>query len=126
MKKIITLTILIIVLIIMDTLDFLPWWSFLLPVFLLGILLPLQKWKVCPFLWGFIAGFSVWLLCTIYFEITYKGEIMHPIAKMIKVTPFLLHLIIGFIGGLLTGLGVYSGYLLRKGREVLELVLPGN
>jgi hypothetical protein len=126
LRKLIALAILIIVLLIMGTVEFLPWWFFLIPVFLLGVFLPLQKWNVYPFLWGFIAGFSVWLLSTTYFEITYKGEIMQPVAKIMKVKPYLLHLIIGLIGGLLTGLGVYSGYLLRKGREFLELELPGN
>ena len=126
MKRFITLAILIIVLLIMGALAFLPWWFFLIPVFLLGVFLPLQKWKVYPFLWGFIAGFIVWVLSTGYFEITYKGELMQPVAKIMKLNPYLLYLTIGLIGGVLTGLGMYSGYLLRKGREVLELELPGN
>jgi hypothetical protein len=126
MKKLITLAILIIVLIITGTLDFLPWWSFLIPIFLMGMLLPFQKWKVYPFLWGFIAGFMVWVLSTAYFEINYSGEIMHTVSKIMKIKPYLLHLSIGLIGGLLTGLGIYTGYLFRKGREVLELELPGN
>jgi hypothetical protein len=125
-KKIITLAVLIIVLIIMGMLDFLPWWSFLIPIFLLGVFLPFQKLKIYPFLWGFIAGFLVWFLYTVYLEMTYKGEIMQSVAKIMKVKPYLLHLSIGVIGGLLTGLGLYSGYVLRKGREVLELELPGN
>jgi hypothetical protein len=94
------------------------------PVFLLGVLLPLKKWKVSAFLWGFIAGFMAWLLSTIYFEIIYDGEIMKSVANVMKVKPYLLHPAIGLIGGLLTGLGVYSGYLLRNGREVLELDIP--
>ena len=108
----------------MGSLDFLPWWSFSVPVFLLGLFLPLKKWKVSPFLWGFITGFMAWVLSTIYFEIIYKGEIMQSVAKIMKVKPYLLHPAIGLIGGLLTGLGVYSGYLLRNGREILELELP--
>jgi hypothetical protein len=124
MKKLITFAILFSVLIFMSLLDFLPWWSFSVPVFLLGVLLPLKKWKVPPFLWGFIAGFMAWLLSTIYFEIIYDGEIMKSVADVMKVKPYLLHPAIGLIGGLLTGLGVYSGYLLRNGREILELELP--
>lgn len=120
------LVILIIVVVTMGTLDFVPWWSFLVPVFLLGVLLPLQKWKVNTFSWGFIAGFIVWVLSSAYFEIAYQGEIMQSIAKIIGINSFWLRLAIGVIGGLLTGLGLYSGYLLRKGNEVLELELPGD
>ena len=94
--------------------------------FLLGVFLPLQKWKAYPFLSGFIAGFIVWVLSTTYFEIIYKGELMQPVAKIMKLKPYLLYLTIGLIGGVLTGLAVYSGYLLRKGREVLELEIPGK
>jgi hypothetical protein len=126
MKKLIALVILVIVLITMGTLNFLPWWSFLVPVFLLGVLLPLQKWKVNTFLWGFIAGFIVWILSSAYFEIAYQGEIMQSITKIIGINSFWLRLAIGVIGGLLTGLGLYSGYLLRNGNEVLELELPGD
>lgn len=125
MKRLITLAILIIVLLVMGALAFLPWWLFLIPVFLLGVFLPLQKWKVYPFLWGFIAGFIVWVLSTTYFEITYEGALMQPVAKIMKLNPYLLYLTIGLIGGVLTGMAVYSGYVLRKGREVLELELPG-
>jgi hypothetical protein len=124
MKKLITFAILFAVLIFMGSLHFLPWWSFSVPVFLLGVLLPLKKWKVSAFLWGFIAGFMAWLLSTIYFEIIYDGEIMKSVANVMKVKPYLLHPAIGLIGGLLTGLGVYSGYLLRNGREILELDIP--
>lgn len=126
MKKLITLTILLLVLIIISNIYFLPWWCFLVPVFLLGVFLPLQRWNVYPFLLGFIAGFMVWILSTIYFEIIYKGEIMQHVGRLLKVNFYLLHLLIGFIGGLLTGLGMYSGYLLRKGKEILELEIPKN
>jgi hypothetical protein len=126
MKKLITLAILIILSIIMGTLNFLPWWSFLIPVFLLGMFLPLKKWKVAPFLWGFFGGFIVWLLSTTYFEIVYEGEIMNTVAKILKVKNYLLHVAIGVTGGLLTGLGMYSGYLVRAGREVLKLELQEN
>ncbi len=108
----------------MGALNFLPWWSFLIPVFLLGVLLPLQKWKVDPFLCGFIAGFLVWVLSTTYLEVFYKGELLQSVAKIMKIKYYLLYIVVGLIGGLLTGLAVYSGYLLRKGREILELELP--
>lgn len=130
MKKILTLAIVILVSMSVQMIIFLPWWSFLVPVFLLGVALPLEKWKVSsPFLVGFIAGLLVWSLSTLYFEATYKGEIINKISEMITVQYYfmdiiIMYTIIGLIGGVLTGLAFYSGFLLRKGREVLHLELP--
>lgn len=107
----------------MGMLDFFPWWSFSVPMFVLGATLPFKKWNISSFVWGFISGFMAWFLSTIYFEIIYEGEIMSSVAKLMSLHIYLLHLIIGLIGGVLTGLGVYSGYLFRNGREVLELQL---
>ncbi|MCC9019511.1 MULTISPECIES: hypothetical protein [Flavobacterium] len=123
MKKLITFAILFSVLIFMGMLDFFPWWSFSVPMFVLGATLPFKKWNISSFVWGFISGFMAWFLSTIYFEIIYEGEIMSSVAKLMSLHIYLLHLIIGLIGGVLTGLGVYSGYLFRNGREVLELQL---
>lgn len=124
MKTIITLVILISVSIITQMINFLPWWFFLAPVFLLGMLLPLGKWKVWSFFWGFISGVIVWTCSTIYFEVTFDGEIIKNIGKLIDLNDYLIYTVIGALGGTLTGLSFYSGYLLRKGREVLNLDLP--
>jgi hypothetical protein len=123
MKKTVTLSIIIIVSMLFQRIVFFPWWVFLVPVFLLGALLPLGKWKVHSFLFGFLAGFLVWTLSTFFFEVSYKGEITTVLGKMISVPYYILYLIIGFIGGILTGLSFYSGFLLRSGREVLSLEL---
>jgi hypothetical protein len=124
MKKIITFAIIILVSIVVQLIPFLPWWSFLVPIFLMGVVLPLERWKIPPFLMGFIAGFLVWSLATLYFETIYKGEIMSKISKIIAVPDYLIYGIIGFIGGILTGLSLYSGFLLRRGKEILCLELP--
>jgi hypothetical protein len=121
MKKIITLVIVILVSTVAQMMVFVPWWSFLVPVFLLGLLLPLEKWNVSPFITGFAAGFLVWLISTLYFEAIYKGEILHKISKLLTSWNYLIYLIVGFIGGILTGLGLYSGFLLRRGKEALHL-----
>lgn len=126
MKKIITLSILIGVSLLVQNIAFLPWWSFVIPDFLLGLALPLERWRIRSFLYGFASGFLVWSLSTLYFEISYNGEITHAIGKMISLPYYLLYVIIGFIGGVLTGLAFYSGFLLRKGKEILHLDLPKN
>lgn len=103
---------------------FLPWWGFLVPLFLLGIILPLKKWKVSSFLFGFLTGFLTWSLSTLYFETFYEGEIINEISQLISANNFVIYLFIGLIGGILTGFTLYSGSLLKKGREVLHLELP--
>lgn len=124
MKKIITLVIVIIVSTAVQLVDGLPWWSFVVPVFLLGVFLPLQKWKVPSFVWGFIAGFLVWTLTTIFYEQKFDGEVMSKAAHIANVNAFLLYLLVGAIGGILSGLALYSGFLMRRGREELKLELP--
>ena len=131
MKKIMTLSILILVAVMAQMIVFFPWWSFLLPIFLLGLTLPLQKWKILSFQLGFVAGFLVWAISSLYFEIIYDGDIMNKISKAVAPNYsigaiILVHIIIGFFGGILTGLSFYSGFLLRKGKEILHLELPEN
>lgn len=124
MKKVLVFAILLIVITLTGLLTQLPWWSFTVPVFFMGVLLPLQKWKVLPFVWGFLAGFLVWLMATVYFNSVYDGEFMNSVAQIGNVSITLLYVVIGLIGGVLSGLAFYSGYLLRKGREALKLELP--
>ncbi|MDP1800259.1 MAG: hypothetical protein Q8L81_02820 [Bacteroidota bacterium] len=133
MKKILALTIVVLISTVIQIVAILPWWSFLIPIFFLGILLPMEKWKVSSFPTGFFSGFLVWVVATFYYEATYDGEIIDKIAKII-MDPYsffylnfiIIYSIIGLIGGLLTGLALYSGFLLRKGRDILYLELPYN
>ena len=124
MKKIILLALLLIVIAGSGMLTQFPWWSFTIPVFVMGILLPLKKWKVLPFIWGFIAGFLVWTGATLYFGKSFEGAFMDSAAHIGKVSSLVMYVVIGLIGGTLAGLALYSGYLLRKGSEVLRLELP--
>lgn len=124
MKKIITLVLVFLVMTGTQMLEFLPWWSFCIPIFLLGFILPLKKWKVTSFFWGFIAGFLNWVWFTIYFEKIYQGEIIASLADLIDISTYMLYAMIGSIGGGLAGLALYSGFLLRKGKEILHFDLP--
>lgn len=121
MKKIITLLILISVSLVFQSIAIFPWWLFLVPVFLSGVLLPLETWKVNSFLSGFLAGFMVWLFSSFCFEMFYDGKMIRTISAVLSVPYYLLYAGIGLLGGLLTGLAFYSGFLLRKGREELHL-----
>lgn len=103
-----------------------PWWSFLIPLFLVGVVLPFQRWKVRAFLTSFLAGFCVWLGTTLYFEKIYDGDVMKMMSGIADLNSLLMYLIIGSIGGVLSGLAVYSGFLLKRGREVLSLEITAN
>ena len=121
MKKLIVFFALIVVSVIFQVIAFFPWWSFLIPIFIMGIILPIEKWKISAFLFGFASGFIVWCLFTFYFELDYQGNITETIGKMMKMPRFIVYIITGFIGGILTGLAFYSGYLLRRGKEPIGL-----
>ncbi len=117
MKKTITLTIIILASVLTQLITFLPWWSFLVPVALLGFFLPLEEWRISSFLYGLFAGFLTWIVSTFYFETAYEGKIL------IKLTGtgaayYIFYFIIGLIGGLLSGLAFYTGFLLRKAKKL--------
>ncbi|MFK7787519.1 MAG: hypothetical protein AB8B56_20515 [Crocinitomicaceae bacterium] len=103
-----------------------PWWSYLIPLFVLGILLPLQKWRVQAFLTAFLAGFLTWIGTTVYFENLYEGEVLETVSGIVDFPSFMVYIFIGLIGGLLSGLAVYAGFLLRRGREELSLDIRAN
>jgi hypothetical protein len=108
--------------ILIQWLNVISWWSFLIPVFVIGILVGWKKLKVESFLCGFIAGFFAWILPTIFYEYVYEGAIMQQIADMIQLPYFLLLLIIGIIGGVTSGLALYSGYLLGRGKKEMKFM----
>ncbi|MFT5822322.1 MAG: hypothetical protein ACI8ZM_003578 [Crocinitomix sp.] len=124
MKNIGVFILLIAVSFSVNTIHSLPWWSFVVPIFLLGLILPLAKWNVHAFIWSFFAGAVVWVSATLYFENIYKGEIILTISEIIEMPLLVLYIAIGLMGGILTGLAFYAGFLLRTGPEILELGLP--
>ena len=123
MKRIIVLVIVVSVCILIQSFDGLPWWTFVIPVFLLGIFLPLKRWRITTFFWGFNAGFLVWTVSTFYFQQNYGGAVIGKIADIVDLHLLLLYALIGTIGGVLTGLALSAGFLLRRGRETLGLAL---
>lgn len=126
MKTIITFLVVAVIVVFVPLFDCIPWWTFLIPLFILGVALPLQKWRVHAFLTAFSAGLCAWLGATVYFEMSYDGQIVEIASGIAELDTWLLYIIIGLIGGVLSGLAFYSGFLLRKGREVLNLDIPSN
>ena len=126
MKKILTIIILVFVSIAVQSIPMLSWWIYLVPIFLMGVFLPLNKWKIIPFTTGFVAGFLVWVGATIYYDQINPIQSVNAMARIVDINTFFFYLIIGGIGGLLSGMSLYSGYLLRKGREILILDLNND
>lgn len=95
---------------------FLPWWSIALPGVLLGYLFK-QK-GAASFGWGFLALFVLWGGQALYIHFANDGILSTRIAEMLGVgSPFLVILITGILGGLVSGLATLSGSLLNTGEK---------
>jgi hypothetical protein len=101
-----TIAILIPVILLIKLIDALPWWSFIVAVMALGIITSINQWKVSGFLIGFLCGFVIWLGGNLYFHFTYDGQLLERIGTAPKI---IVLLVSGLIGGLLTGLALYTG-----------------
>jgi len=102
--------ILIIPLIILTRLpEALPWWSFVVPVMILGIIITLKKWEVSGFMIGFLPGFLIWVGANLYFDAMLPGDVLKKIGLLLSVPKIIVLLISGITGGLVTGLALYTG-----------------
>ena len=90
----------------------LPWWSFIVPVLIFGIIVSIRKWQVAGFAVGFICGFVIWLGANLYFNAALPGEVFPRIGLLFSIPPFLVVLFSALIGGILTGLAFYTGKLM--------------
>jgi hypothetical protein len=107
----------IIVICISLTFQSLPWWSFAVPVVGVGIILAYLKWPVSGFTPGFWAGFIIWSLSSLYFDLTGNGIVLGKLAQMFYSNKLLLILASGLIGGLLSGLATYAGMRMFTHKE---------
>jgi len=103
-----------IVMISLGNVQVLPWWTFLLPVLILGNVLTLLKLNLNAFMLGFIAGFLIWFGGNSVFDIKYNGFILVKLADLLSVPKILLFLTSGIIGGILAGLAMYVGKNILK------------
>ena len=86
----------------------LPWWGFVVPVVLFGIVVTFLGWKVAGFPVGFISGFMIWLAVNVYFDIIYNS-VFYKLGLLLSVPKVIVLLIAGVTGGLLSGLALYTG-----------------
>jgi hypothetical protein len=86
-----------------------PWWGFVIPVFIVGIIVTVKKWEVSAFGVGFLSGFIIWFGVSVYFDLTSDGAILYKLGMVLSVPKIIVILISGLLGGLLAGLALYSG-----------------
>lgn len=89
--------------------DALPWWSFVVPVLVFGGVISLMRWKVSGFLVGFLAGFIIWFGVNAFYDAQNDGLILGRVTQLISVPKLVTLLIAGALGGLLSGLALYTG-----------------
>jgi hypothetical protein len=96
-------------LILVKQLAMLPWWSFTVVVFVLGLALPYRRWNLPVFGIGFLVGFVVWAGTNTLCGVLYRAELFDQVASVMGLQKIVLLLASGLIGGLLTGLSLLAG-----------------
>lgn len=91
----------------------LPWWSIAIPGLILGYQFHPDSGKA--FSTGFLALFVLWSAQALYVHILNDGILATRIAEMLKVQyPWVVILITGLLGGLVSGLSTLTGSLISK------------
>lgn len=108
-KQIVILIIIIIIELLVSRIETSPWWFFIIPILIFGILIAYRKVNIGAFITGFIAGFIVWSLGNIYYDILGSGLMLKRMAGLFFIHKTFFLLITGLIGGFMTGLALYTG-----------------
>lgn len=91
----------------------LPWWGIAITGLILGFQMKPKSGKAFGI--GFFALFLLWSGQALYIHLANDGILSTRIAEMLGVgSPFLVVLITGILGGLVSGLAVLSGSLLTN------------
>jgi hypothetical protein len=95
-----------------------PWWLFVIPVLLIGVFITYRKWQIDSFIVGFLSGFIVWLGANIYFHLTFHDLVLAKVGSLLSVPEAAIIFFSGLIGGLLTGLALYTGKIMVYKRDL--------
>jgi len=96
-----------------------PWWCFVVFLLPAGMAMAHQEWKAAFFGAGFLAGFLIWIGANIYFEYTGNGIVLNKTAQLLHTSRIWMLLGTGVIGGLLSGLSLFTGAIvMRKGKPM--------
>jgi hypothetical protein len=93
---------------------YLPWYAMGISAAIIAYVVGMKTKG--SFLIGFVAGFLLWVLASYYTALGHPSSLPGRIAELLplKGSLVLLYLVTGLIGGLTTGLWVWSGALLRQ------------
>lgn len=105
-RNIYSAVILLMVLLLTKSIEILPWWFFIIPVLVTGMIIALKGWKVHGLLVGFLTGFIVWIGANLYFSLTSEALILSRFGLLAGAITLLAS---GILGGVLTGLALYTG-----------------
>ena len=94
--------------------SYLPWWSFIVPVLVFGIVAASLQWKVSGFPIGFLSGFLVWFGMNLYLHMVSNGLVFNRMGRLFSIPGILVILVSGIIGGLLNGVALYTGVRVVK------------
>lgn len=114
MKTIIYILAIAVVCTLFQSLTALPWFTFVIPCFFIGVYMGKKEVNKIPFFTGFLAGFLVWAGATIFFEARFGGTSLNVVSGLFGFNKAITLIIIGLVGAILTGLAVLSGYMLFK------------
>ena len=85
-----------------------PWWTIAIVAFIVGAAMITQPIK--GFLGGFVAGFIVWVACIFYLDSGNQISASSMMGEVIGgLSGFMVVVVSGLIGGLVSGLGAMSG-----------------
>src|SRR4051812_7862795 len=108
-NNIIVFTLCVLLICITQQFSVLPWWSFVIPILLLGAVFSYKGWRISAFSAGALAGFLVWSGGNLYSDIISHGLVLDKIALLLSVPKIILVLAAGIAGGLLTGIALFTG-----------------
>ena len=98
---------------------YLPWWSIAITSFIVALLIPQSAGRA--FIAAFLAIFILWGYMAFLLSNANGHLLAHKISLLILKTdsPYLLMIVTGLIGGVVSGFAALSGNLLRR-RRVIE------
>jgi hypothetical protein len=108
-KKIILFAVITMMQIITQFIYILPWWSFIIPLLFICVFINVKKMKVHTFLIGFLCGFLIWSCGNFYLGVVKDNILIYKIAQLMALSKVTIVLISGLIGGVLSGLSIYTG-----------------
>ena len=91
----------------------LPWWIIAIVGFISGYMF--QQTPPQSFLSAFVACFVLWSAIAFFIDVANEQVLSTKIAALFGLPqPWMIIILTGFVGGLVTGMGALTGALLRK------------